>query len=74
MAIEITNVESMQWNRTITVPPNRLNSAGVRQAESELDGYRYPPRSADAAQISPEILAEVQAAISAEVAKMAASS
>jgi hypothetical protein len=65
MAIEITNVESMQWNRT---------HPGLRQADSEFDSCGYQPGSTDAAQISPEILAEVQAAISAEVAKMTTSS
>lgn len=54
MAFEITCVESMQWNRT---------------APSEALGVKDPVDEG-IAQISPEIMAEVQAAISAEVGKI----
>lgn len=56
MAFDVTCVESMQWNRTAPVGSLEL---------SEQDIADQP------AQISPEIMAEVQAAISAEVAKTA---
>lgn len=57
MAFDVTCVESMQWNRTAPVPT--LGSSD--SSEQDTAGQH--------AQISPEIMAQVQAAISAEVAK-----
>lgn len=55
MSFEITNVESMQWNRTCPTVECRTDLM-----ISDLD--------ADATQISPEILADVESAIRAEIA------
>lgn len=54
MAFDVTRTESMQWNRTI------------HQSSLECPEQRV---SLDLERVSPELLAEVQASIAAEVAK-----
>lgn len=56
MAFDVTCVESMQWNRTLLLPKH----------EGDGDEVQAKP-----VEIAPEILAQVQEAISAEVAKVA---
>ncbi len=56
MAFDVTCVESMQWNRTLLLPKHKGDGDEVQAKPVE---------------ISSEILARVQEAISAEVAKIA---
>jgi hypothetical protein len=57
MAFDVTRVESMQWNRTHT-------KMSLEAPQAETGGQNL--------EISPEILAQVRAAISAEVEKSVA--